>query len=238
MREIILILSSLALFVSSIWAYKTNFDYEPIIVFILGLVGILSQILNDRLQVNKDKAPPPQITSSQKQEVNFSLNVNTPETKEGEQLVDRKNTKTNIQIDSEKEDLIEMLKTKIHILFIDDDTKFSVVKILKDNGWKHTKSVIDIKALDIPKVRESHIFFVDINGVGKVLQCPHEGLDIALMLKQRYPFKKVVIYSANNKNNVFHEAWNIADFKLAKNALPYQFQNLVEKYSLELNSQK
>ena len=34
-------------------------------------------------------------------------------------------------------------------------------------------------------------------------------------------------------NNIFHEAWNLADSRLAKNALPYQFQNLVEKYSLE-----
>ncbi|HMO41472.1 MAG TPA: hypothetical protein PKC76_19065 [Saprospiraceae bacterium] len=77
------------------------------------------------------------------------------------------------------------------------------------------------------------IYFVDINGVGKLLNCKNEGLDLALMLKQRYPDKKVVIYSANSKNNVFHEAWDKCDSKIEKNALPYQFQSLVEQYSVE-----
>jgi hypothetical protein len=57
------------------------------------------------------------------------------------------------------------------------------------------------------------------------------------MLKQKYPNKKVVIYSANKNSNSFHKAWDECDFKLEKNALPYQFQNLVEQYSLDLTSQ-
>jgi len=75
---------------------------------------------------------------------------------------------------------------------------------------------------------------VDINGVGKLLGCEYEGLDIALMLKQKYPKKKTVIYSANKNNNAFHKAWDLCDYKLEKNALPYQFQGLVEQYSIEL----
>jgi hypothetical protein len=134
---------------------------------------------------------------------------------------------------SNREAKIESLKSKVKILFIDDDTKFNIVKILKDSKWKHTKSVVDIKSLDIPIVKEADIFFVDVNGIGKLLNCEHEGLDIALMLKQKYPNKKVVIYSAN-KNNNFHPAWDQCDFKLEKNALTYQFQSLVEQYSLEL----
>jgi hypothetical protein len=58
-------------------------------------------------------------------------------------------------------------------------------------------------------------------------------LDLALMLKDKYPQKKVVIYSANKKTNAFHEAFDKCDFRLEKNALPNQFQNLVEKYSIE-----
>jgi hypothetical protein len=134
---------------------------------------------------------------------------------------------------SNREAKIESLKSKVRILFIDDDTKFNIVKILKDSRWKHTKSVVDIKSLDIPIVKDADIFFVDVNGIGKLLNCEHEGLDIALMLKQKYPNKKVVIYSAN-KNNNFHPAWDQCDFKLEKNALAYQFQSLVEQYSLEL----
>lgn len=132
-----------------------------------------------------------------------------------------------------REAKIESLKSKVKILFIDDDTKFNIVKILKESKWKHTKSVVDIKSLDIPVVKDADIFFVDVNGVGKLLNCEHEGLDLALMLKQKYPNKRIVIYSAN-KNNNFHPAWDQCDFKLEKNALIYQFQSLVEQYSLEL----
>lgn len=135
-----------------------------------------------------------------------------------------------------REALIDSLKSKVKILFIDDDKKFNVVKILKDSGYKNTTSVVDIKNLDEPIVKEANIYFIDINGVGKLLKCENEGLDLALMLKQKYPNKKIVIYSANKVNNAFHEAWDKCDFKLEKNALPYQFQLLVEKYTLELFS--
>lgn len=141
--------------------------------------------------------------------------------------------------DSEKksenrEALIDSLKPKIKILFIDDDKKFNIVKIFKDSKWKNTSSVIDIKSIDDVKVKESDIIFVDINGVGKLLECKDEGLDIALMLKQKYPNKKIIIYSANKNNDNFHPAWNLCDFKLEKNALSYQYLSLVEQYSLEL----
>ena len=119
-------------------------------------------------------------------------------------------------------------------MFIDDDKNFNVVKILKDSGWKNTKTIVDIKSLDLPIVKETHVFFVDINGVGNLLKLEYGGLDLALMLKQKYPQRKVVIYSANKNSNSFHKAWDECDFKLEKNALPYQFQNLVEEFSLEL----
>lgn len=118
-------------------------------------------------------------------------------------------------------------------MFIDDDKNFNIVKILKDSGWRNTKTIIDVKTLDDQNIKNSEIIFVDINGVGKLLSLPNEGLDLALMIKQKYQKKKVIIYSANSSNNSFHEVWELADNRLAKNALPYQFQHLVEKYSLE-----
>lgn len=143
--------------------------------------------------------------------------------------------------DSEKntenrEALIDSLKPKIKILFIDDDKKFNIVKIFKDSKWKNTNSTTDIKSVDEPKVKEADIIFVDINGVGKLLECKDEGLDIALMLKQKYPNKKIIIYSANKNNDNFHPAWDLCDFKLEKNALSYQYLSLVEQFSIELYS--
>ena len=156
-------------------------------------------------------------------------------------LGNRESKNQSNENDSEKksenrEALIDSLKSKIKILFIDDDKKFNIVKIFKDSKWKNTNSTTDIKSVDEPKVKEADIIFVDINGVGKLLVCKDEGLDIALMLKQKYPNKKIIIYSANKDNDNFHKAWDLCDFKLEKNALSYQYLSLVEQYSIELYS--
>ena len=136
----------------------------------------------------------------------------------------------------EREAAIELMKQRLNILFIDDDTKFNIVKVLKDSGWKKTRTIPDIKNLDMTAVKDSDIYFVDINGVGKILELPNEGLDLALMLKEKYSNKKVVIYSANPTGRVFHRAWDMCD-RIDKNALPSQFTNTVENYSLDLYKQ-
>jgi|GEM_PF-3207726 len=127
---------------------------------------------------------------------------------------------------------IDSMKNRVKILFIDDDTKFNVVKILKSDGWKHTEAVEDIDGLDIPIVRDSDIFFVDINGVGKALNCEYQGLDIAQMLKEKNPKKLVVLYSANKDQYAFHPAWELSDKRLEKNALPNQFEKIIEDFSI------
>lgn len=210
--------------------FAKNWYY--ICALILSLTGVVMAIKNylkkakttdtiSNIQINP--------TTSPSNIINFNVgDINNPKTPE--------NQVTTKLPESTREFRIDALKSKVKILFIDDDNKFNVVKILKDSGWKNTNFVVDLKSIDNPMVRETDIFFVDINGVGKLLSCPHEGLDIALMLKQKYPNKKVVIYSANKNNNAFHQAWDKCDFKLEKNALPYQFQSLVEQYSLDLYS--
>ena len=129
---------------------------------------------------------------------------------------------------------VNSIKKRISILFIDDDTKFKVVKILKNAGWINTSSVKDVKSLDDPIVKDTDIFFVDIQGVGIELQFNDEGLGLALALKNKYPNKKVVIYSAETKGDRFHAALRKADSFLPKNAEPYEFQQIVEQYSAEL----
>lgn len=231
MRTSILILSILAVVISTIWVVKIPNDYEPKITLIAGLIGLISLYFTS----NKDeKEKTSHNENFNNQLLNFNFNL-------GKQPIDPNIVSETIQEPKEnekkaiidRENIIELMKNSVKILFIDDDTNFNVVKILKNSGWKNTKTVVDIDGIDIPKVKEADIYFVDINGVGKNLNCKDEGLDLALMLKQKFPNKKVIIYSADNKSNVFHKAWDICDFKLEKNALPYQFQSLVEKYSLE-----
>ncbi len=213
----------------------TNFwivNWYYIMAVLIGLISLTFAIKN-YYKKNKEAINSNPINSiiqpktSQKNIINIKVNSNSSP------KIDKSNNGDLADLRTLK---IDSIKHKVHILFIDDDTKFSVVKALKNGGWKKTSSVIDIKSIDIPIVKETDIFFVDINGVGKLLNCQYEGLDIALMLKQKYPNKKVIIYSANNTSYSFHEAWNMCDYKLEKNAVFYQFLSLVEKYGLELYS--
>ncbi|OGS72686.1 MAG: hypothetical protein A3F91_07165 [Flavobacteria bacterium RIFCSPLOWO2_12_FULL_35_11] len=213
----------------------TNFwivNWYYIMAVLIGLISLTFAIKN-YYKKNKEATSNNPINSiiqpktSQKNIINIEVNSNSSSKTDKSDNGDLADLRT-LKIDS--------IKHKVHILFIDDDTKFSVVKALKNSGWKKTSSVIDIKSIDIPIIKETDIFFVDINGVGKLLNCQYEGLDIALMLKQKYPNKKVIIYSANNTSYSFHKAWDICDYKLEKNAIFYQFQSLVEKYGLELYS--
>jgi len=119
-------------------------------------------------------------------------------------------------------------KENTRILFVDDEhTKFKMVSIMKRAGWINTKSVKDIYDMDDPKIHESAVIFVDINGVGTTL-FEDQGLGLASALKEKYPEKKIVLYSAESTGDRFHKALRAVDDCLPKNAEPYQFINLVE----------
>ncbi len=211
-----------------IWAYLSHWEPEPIILLSVSAVEIIAFVILRGSNIENVQQDTP--TSISHGNVNVNVSVGT-------QLNQSDATKSltfDESIIEDREAKIDFMKSKSRILFIDDDKNFNVVKILKESGWRHTKSITDVKNIDISVVKDSHILFVDINGVGKLLNLQYEGLDLSLMIKQRYPDKKVVIYSANRTTNAFHLAWDFCDFKLEKNALPNQFQNLVEKYSIDL----
>ena len=85
---------------------------------------------------------------------------------------------------------LDALKSSTNILFIDDDVKFKVVKILENSGWKNTRIIKDVKTLDDSIVVEADILFVDVQGVGLLLGFEGQGLGLALALKEKYPRKK------------------------------------------------
>lgn len=62
-----------------------------------------------------------------------------------------------------------------------------------------------------------------------------EGLGLALAIKKKYPSKKVIIYSAETNGDRFHEALRKADSFLAKNADPYEFQRIVEEFTIGID---
>ena len=127
---------------------------------------------------------------------------------------------------------LEQYKNETHILFVDDDARFKVAKILSQSGWVHTKLIKDCKTLDEHDIVDAQILFIDVQGVGVAMGFNDEGLGLALAIKEKYPTKKVIIYSAETKGDRFHAALRKADSFLPKNADPYEFQRIVEEYTV------
>jgi len=123
-------------------------------------------------------------------------------------------------------------KNRTKIIFVDDDLKFKVSKILIRSGWVHTTLIKDVETLDQPDIADASILFIDVQGVGVALGFQDEGLGLALAIKDKYPKKHVIIYSAETKGDRFHKALRKADAFLPKNADPYEFQKIVEEYTI------
>lgn len=128
---------------------------------------------------------------------------------------------------------LEDIQRICNILFVDDQ-EFGVVEILKNNiGWRNTNRISDIDSLDQKEVREAHIIFVDIQGVGQILTPSEEGLGLIREIKTRYPNKRVIVYSAESEGDRLHPAFDFVDARLRKNADMIQFQHHIEKYARE-----
>lgn len=127
---------------------------------------------------------------------------------------------------------IDWYKNNTKIVFVDDDSDFKVANILRKSGWVHTRLINDCETLEDNELIEADILFIDVQGVGVSMGFSDEGLGLALAIKEKYNKKKVVIYSAETNGDRFHEALRKADFSLAKNADPYQFQELVEEFTI------
>jgi len=132
---------------------------------------------------------------------------------------------------SNSETPLKKSKEKCHILFIDDQhTDFKMVSILKKAGWVNTKAIKDLTDLDDYKASEANIIFVDINGVGTQM-FEDQGLGLAAALKDKYPDKTIILYSAEPTGNRFNKKLRKVDESLPKNAEPYEFISLIEQYS-------
>lgn len=218
--------------------YQSGFQFEPITVLIASIIGLLYCIRefitssNDESSTSGTKSTAT-INQNPITTIAPTFNINTGEPQEKKQPEDLSD---NHKL--KKDDIIEMMKTKIKILFVDDDPGFHIVKILKDAGWTNTSTLKDLKSIDIQQVKQASVLFIDNHGVGKLLNCEHEGLDLVKMIKQKYPEKIVVIYSGDSQGNMFHEAIGLANYRLIKNALPYEFQKIIENASIEIHNNK
>lgn len=130
---------------------------------------------------------------------------------------------------------IAELKQLCHILFIDDENYKTPSTLKKLDGWQHVKRIKDITSLDNPDLIDAHIVFIDIQGVGKYICPTDEGLGLIVAIKNRYPDKKVIMYSAERQGAVdsFHKAADLVDGRLRKFADHYEYTSLIEKLAQE-----
>lgn len=138
----------------------------------------------------------------------------------------RKNTK--------KELVIDEIKNKIKVLFI-DDKEFPVVEHLKSIGYVGVDYMEDVKDLDDHRIRFAHIIFIDINGVGIQMGFSNQGMGLCGALKDKYgDKKKIILYSGETDGNIFDQDAKKADATLKKDSDVYQFISYITDYAQKL----
>ena len=130
---------------------------------------------------------------------------------------------------------IEQLKNSVNILFVDNEV-FNLTPELKDKeGWRRLSVVPDISSLSQKELIDAHILCIDIQGVGKELGFNDEGLGLIVAIHEKYPEKKIIMYSAEAQGQIdaFHPAEGIVDERLRKSANRYQFETTIERLAQE-----
>lgn len=130
---------------------------------------------------------------------------------------------------------LDDLKNIVKILFVDDQNVPKAKYLQEKDGWRNVQKINDIKSLSQAEVRDAHIIFIDIQGVGKSMEFQDEGLGLIVALKKTYPDKKIVMYSAESQGKIdaFHHAADVVDGRLRKGADMYDFSSTTERLAQE-----
>ena len=120
------------------------------------------------------------------------------------------------------------VKQCANVLFIDDDKTYKIVPNLRSAGWNNVNFIRDVKSLDDDNLKKAHIIFLDIHGVGKLMNFENEGWGLLSSIKETYPHKPVIIYSSTLTHDIFQPAVTLPHGKLKKSASQYEFEKMIE----------
>lgn len=130
---------------------------------------------------------------------------------------------------------IEQLKNTVNILFVDNEMFNLTTELKEKEGWRRLSVVQDISSLSQKELIDAHILCIDIQGVGMELGFNDEGLGLIVAIHEKYPEKKIIMYSAEAQGQIdaFHPAEGIVDERLRKSANRYQFETTIERLAQE-----
>ena len=129
-----------------------------------------------------------------------------------------------------REITLSQLKRNTEILVIDDD-EFVYLESLKKIEY-HIEHRTDIQGLK--DVAEYDIILCDIRGVGKFLRSPYEGAYLVKQIKEKYPNKIVISYTANDYDPKFQEYLAYADATIPKGTALEDWDAMLTKMLNEL----
>ena len=125
---------------------------------------------------------------------------------------------------------ISQLKKMTEILVIDDDS-FPFTNALRKNEFsiEYKTDIFSLK-----DVAEYDIILCDIKGVGKFLESTYEGAYLVKQIKEKYPNKIVISYTANDYNPRFQEYLDYADATVPKGTTLEDWDALLSKKLYEI----
>lgn len=122
---------------------------------------------------------------------------------------------------------VGQLKNVTKVLIIDDEEPKELRDHLKKEGWKNSY-LNDLDALANKKLEDSQIICIDIMGVGKKLQVK-DGMSLVIHIKEKYPEKKIILYSSVSKQDIFSDALDYVDKRLRKESSLVPFSIAIEE---------
>jgi DNA-binding NarL/FixJ family response regulator len=126
-----------------------------------------------------------------------------------------------------REATLESIKLATRVLIIDDEEPQELRELLGKEGWKNFY-LSDLDSLSNRKLVDSQVVCIDIMGVGAKLQCD-SGMGLVRHIKDKYPEKKIILYSSVSQQDIFDEALDFVDKRLRKQASLLPFSAAVEE---------
>ncbi len=135
------------------------------------------------------------------------------------------------QLNFDETKLVDRKKYKILVL---DDSGFPQLSTLQKLGYKDIDVEEEYK--NIEQFSSYDIIFCDINGVADDLDPVYQGAALAKQIKEIYPDKIVIIFSAVAQHLDFTEYYNAVDGTIKKNMNGNEFSKEIDKWIIKLNN--